>query len=424
MMFYKETNFKETPIGKIPEDWEVVRVNEICIKIKAGGTPLTSKKEYYGGNIPFVKIEDLTTSHKYLKSTLTTITEEGLRNSSAWLVPPKSLLVAIYGSIGAVAINEIEVATNQAILGIIPNEKKINVEFLYYLLTYLKPYLERYAKQTTQANLTAEIIKNLKVPLPSYSEQQKIAEILSTVDEAIQKTNEIIAKTERLKKGLMQELLTKGIGHKEFKETPIGKIPKEWKISTLSELINYEKGKRPSKLFKERTSHHFVPYLKAEYLRGLESPEWCDPTEVNILRVKKTDIIMIWDGSYSGEVFIGFEGVLASTMIKIMPKESLINNKYLYYWLKKHSRILHSTTVGTGIPHVNKKIFENLLIPIPPISEQQKIVEILSTVDKKLEIERNRKRKLERIKQGLMDLLLTGKIRVKVDHKNKEEMIK
>jgi len=206
--FYKETKFKDTEIGKIPKEWDVVKLDEVCMKIKAGGTPLTSRKEYYNGNIPFVKIEDMTSSYKYLKSTSATITEAGLKNSNAWLVPVKSLLVAMYGSIGAIAINEIEATTNQAILGILPIEEKTNVEFLFYLLTHLKPLLKKYAKQTTQANLTAEIIKNFKVALPNYFEQQKIAEILSTVDEKLEILKQEKVKLERIKRWFMQELLS------------------------------------------------------------------------------------------------------------------------------------------------------------------------------------------------------------------------
>ena len=200
--------FKDTEIGRIPKDWEVVKLGEVCTKIKAGGTPLTSKKEYYNGNIPFVKIEDMTSSYKYIKSTLTSITEAGLKNSSAWLVPVKSLLVAMYGSIGAIAINEIEVATNQAILAILPNNEKTNVEFLFYLLTHLKPLLKKHAKQTTQANLTAEIIKNFKIALPNYFEQQRIAEILSTVDKKLEIERKEKARLEKIKQGLMDLLLT------------------------------------------------------------------------------------------------------------------------------------------------------------------------------------------------------------------------
>jgi len=200
--------FKDTEIGRIPKDWEVVKIVDACAKVKAGGTPLTSKKEYYNGDIPFVKIEDLANAQKYLKNTLITITKAGLENSSAWLVPPKSILLAMYGSIGAMAINEIPVATNQAILGIVPKEEKTDVEFIYYLLNFLTPHFARHAKQTTQANLTAEIVREFKIPIPPILEQRKIAEILSTVDKKLEFEKNEKAKLERIKQGLMDLLLT------------------------------------------------------------------------------------------------------------------------------------------------------------------------------------------------------------------------
>ena len=218
--FYKETNFKETSIGKIPEDWNVRKLEDIVEKIKAGGTPLTTNKEYWNGNIPFVKIEDITAASKYLVKTAVSISKKGLENSNAWIVPENSLLLAMYGSLGELAINSIPVATNQAILGIIPKNKS-DVEFLYYWFSYFKPAWKKFAKPTTQANLTAEIVKNILVPFPKIEEREVIAWVLSVVDLAIQRTDMVIAKTERLKKGLMQTLLTKGIGHKEFKDTEI-----------------------------------------------------------------------------------------------------------------------------------------------------------------------------------------------------------
>lgn len=129
--------------------------------------------------------------------------ELGLERSNAWRVPENSLLLTIYGTLGEVAINTIPVATNQAILGIVPKEK-LDVEFLYYWFQYFKPNWRRYAKPTTQANLTAEIVRNVKVPYPSEKDRETIVKILSTIDLAIQKTDEIITETGRLKKGLMQ----------------------------------------------------------------------------------------------------------------------------------------------------------------------------------------------------------------------------
>ena len=156
---------------KIPEEWEVIKFETICKKIKSGGTPLTNKQEYYNGNIPFVKIEDVTKARKYINITISTISKAGQDNSNSWLVPQKSLLLAIYGSLGVPSINNIEVTTNQAILGIILKQEVADTEFFFYLFSKLD--LKKYAKQSTQANLTAKIIKELVVSLPSLKEQQK-----------------------------------------------------------------------------------------------------------------------------------------------------------------------------------------------------------------------------------------------------------
>jgi type I restriction enzyme S subunit len=399
MMFYKETNFKDTEIGRIPKDWEVSKLEKICKKIKAGGTPLTTKKEFWNGNIPFVKIEDMTSCGKYLIKTSSSITKAGLENSNAWLVPENSLLLAMYGSLGEVSINTINVATNQAILGIIPKEKD-DVEFLYYWFLYFKPCWRKFAKPTTQANLTAEIVRNSTIPLPPSQERKKIAEILLTVDEAIQKTNEIIAKTERLKKGLMRELLTKGIGHKEFKDTEIGRIPKEWEVVKLGRIFSFKNGQRPKLLETEK-----IPVYGANGIMGY----------TNEFLVDNDFIIIVGRVGASGEVHLGQGKIWVSdnAIYSESYEKSKVYPPFVYYLLKFKG--LGRFASKTTHPIITQTFLNNFQIQLPSTLEQQKIAEILSTFDKKLEIERNEKAKLEKIKQGLMDLLLTGKIRVKVN---------
>ena len=208
LVFHRETEFQETEIEKIPRDWKVVKLKDVATKVKMGGTPKRTVKEYWDGDIPFAKIEDITNSKKYIFSTSSTITKLGLENSNAWLVPIDSLLITIYGTLGAVAINKVEVATNQAIVGVVPRRELIDVEFLYYWYLYYQPNWIRFIKKSTQPNLTLEIVANSKVPLPSLAEQKTIAEILSTIDKAIELYHEKRVRLERLKKGLMDLLLT------------------------------------------------------------------------------------------------------------------------------------------------------------------------------------------------------------------------
>jgi len=417
------SNEKEVMGIKIPKGWKVVKLKDICKKLKAGGTPSTSRKEFWNGNIPFVKIEDISSAEKYLTKTLTTISEEGLKNSAAWVVPKNSLLFAMYGSLGEVAITKIEVATNQAILGIIPN-KDIDVEFLYYWFLYFKPYWKKYAKPTTQANLTAEIVKNTKLPYPSEEERKTIVEILSTVDKAIQKVDEAIEKTERLKKGLMQRLLTKGIGHKEFKYSKeLGcEIPKEWKVVRLKDIciINPEqidpRIQMPNRIFL------YIDISSVEEGRIKEHKEILGKNApVRARRViHKNDVIMSTVRPYLKAFALvpeQYDGQICSTGFAVLRcNQNKINSYYLLYTLLSDKTIdqCKAMMVGGQYPALNQSQVENLKIPLPPLKEQQKIAEILSTVDKKLELEKKRKEKFERIKKGLMEVLLSGKVGVRV----------
>ncbi|QRF75297.1 Type I restriction enzyme MjaXIP specificity protein [Thermoplasmatales archaeon] len=205
------TRFKKTEIGEIPEEWGCVELGDprITVKARAGGTPLRSVKEYYeNGTIPFVKIEDMVNSPKFIVKTTEFITEYGLRNSSSWLTPVDSILYSMYASYGKVSINKIPVATNQAILSLIPNESNVSVDFLYYELENKKDSLRPYLRTTTQDNLNANIVTKLCIALPPMAEQQKIAEILSTVDSKLELLRRKKEKLEVLKKGLMNHLLT------------------------------------------------------------------------------------------------------------------------------------------------------------------------------------------------------------------------
>jgi len=208
LSFYRETEFQETEIGKIPRDWRIEKLGSIVVKAKMGGTPKRSVREYWGGDIPFAKIEDITSSHKYLFKTSTTITRLGLENSNAWIVPRDSLLITIYGTLGAVAINKIELATNQAIVSIVPKKDIVDVEFLYYWYSFFQPNWNKYVKKSTQPNLTLEIIVNSLIPLPPLNEQKGIVRILSLIDRAIELYHGERGKLERLKRGLMDLLLT------------------------------------------------------------------------------------------------------------------------------------------------------------------------------------------------------------------------
>jgi type I restriction enzyme S subunit len=196
-------------------------------------------------------------------------------------------------------------------------------------------------------------------------------------------------------------------GYKEVRIGPKTKlIPEEWKVNKLKKIIKKRKGKRPNKLFESKDGENFIPYLSVNYLRGNDLPEWCLKNDDNKVEVKENEILMIWDGSYSGNVFIGFNGALSSTMARLKCEDD-IDNQYLFYQLRNNFKIFQSTTIGTSVPHVAGKVFENLNIPTPEKKEQKKIASILSSVDKSIEKTDEVIEETKELKKGLMQELLT-----------------
>ena len=425
----EKVELKETEIGLIPKHWEVVRLGEVVEKMKAGGTPRRSEKRFWGGSIPFIMIEDLTKSNLYIKDAREYITEEGLKNSNAWIVPPNSLLLSIYATIGETAINLIPVATNQAILGIIPKKHRLNVEFGAYLLKFHAKRLLFQNIQTTQKNINKGIVENFLIPLPPLEEQKAIAGVLSTVQSAIEKTEKVINALKNLKKSMMKHLFTYGpvaeeeAEKVELKETEIGLIPKHWEVVRLGEVYNITK--KPKGLRIE--NYDAVPFVPMEGIGfGAFSVNFIikDPEEISsgtyfekgdLLLAKITPSFENGKQAIANNIPIDF-GIATTEVIPIKQTEKGLIS-YLFYYLQKPDvrQSLASKMEGTtGRQRLPKEALLNALIPLPPLEEQQKIAQILQSIDQRIEKEEKYKNALQNLFKSLLHNLMTGKIRVRV----------
>jgi len=240
-----------------------------------------------------------------------------------------------------------------------------------------------------------------------------MAEILSIVDEAIQKTDEIIAKTERLKKGLMQELFTKGIGHKEFKDTEIGKIPKDWKISNLGEVSYLIMGQSPPSKTYNRDMIG-LPFLQGRMDFGDIYPNPSVYCSKPIKIAEEGDVLVSVRAPVGGINIATSKLCIGSGLVAIRPDKNQLDAKFIFYQLKHFSARLVDLSSGSAFKAIRRNDLERFPMVLPPLSEQQKIASILSAVDEKLEILKQEKVKLERIKKWFMEELLTGRIRVRV----------
>jgi type I restriction enzyme S subunit len=244
-----------------------------------------------------------------------------------------------------------------------------------------------------------------------------MALILSSVDEKIENTDKLIEKTKEFKKGLMQRLLTKGIGHDRFKDTEIGRIPEEWKVSRLGEITEFSQGVQIA--LEEQNlevKENLIRFLRIiDYTQNTKDYRYiANPGKRYI--VDYDDIVMVRYGATAGFVGKGHKGAIANNMFKIIPDEKELNKKFLYLFLKQEKiyKSLNSATGASAMPAINFGLVSKVKIVIPSLVEQKQIASILSCVDEKIEQFEYKKEKLQELKNGLMQKLLTGKIRVEV----------
>ena len=296
--------------------------------------------------------------------------------------------------------------------------------YVYYILnsSKIKQQQNRLFTGNAQPFLDTRAIGSFKIPLPPLPEQQKIAEILSTVDAKIEIIDQQITETQELKKGLMQQLLTKGIGHTEFKDSVLGKIPKSWEVVKISKVADVKGGKRIPKgesLTEEKTSH---PYIRvADMFMGGVSLEKILYVPENIFPIIKKYTISKDDLFISVAGTLGIVGEIPNELDGANLTENadkLSNIKISKLFLLQ---VLLSPIIQTAIerektnnaqPKLALAKIRSFEIPKPSKEEQLKIAEILSTTDKKLEVLLEKKTTYQELKQGLMQQLLTGKVRV------------
>ncbi|KAF3981592.1 MAG: restriction endonuclease subunit S [Methylococcales symbiont of Hymedesmia sp. n. MRB-2018] len=381
--------YQQTEIGVIPQDWEVVRLGDVGSFI-GGGTPSTRMEKYWNGNIPWVSSSDLKNSihqihvHRF-------ITNDAINESATKKIPANSILIVSRVGVGKVAINKEIVCTSQDFQSLITDNNYI---FLAYLIKNKTQLLISYNQGTSIKGFVKDDLKNLKIPLPPKPEQQKIADILTTWDNAIEKQTALIEKKQQLKKGLMQQLLT---GKTRFSE-----FSGDWGFYKLGDLLDYE---QPTKYLVSNTDYdtnYNTPVLTAgkTFILGYTN-------EKNGIYNNNLPVI-IFDDFTTATKFVNFYFKAKSSAMKILKaKNKLINIRLVYelmqminYATNDHKRYWISE-------------YQEIDIKLPSTKEQQKIAQVLTLADDEITQLQTELALLKTQKKGLMQQLLTGKIRVK-----------
>jgi len=404
--------YKKTKYGLIPDSWDFLQLKDIA-KVNMGSSPPSSTYNEDGDGLPFFQGN----------------AEFGslYPEENQWCTDPQkvadkdNILISVRAPVGDINIAPYRCCIGRG-LAAIEGEETSN-KFIYYCLKQFNPKLQSYSQGSTFSSINKKVLETFFVNYPPLPEQKKIASILSSVDKSIEKTDEVIEETKELKKGLMQELLTKGIGHSEFKDTILGKIPAKWDIKKLRDICNkVTDGTHDT----PKEVNDGYPFITAKNItNGKLDFEDCGYVSekdhkkiISRSKPEKGDILFTHIGTIGQtvEVNVDFEFSIKNVAL-FKPNNELIKSKYFKYSLQSNivqgfiKRILQ----GGVQQYLGLTTLRGFNIPVPPLEEQKKIASILSSVDAKIQKEEEYKAKLERLKKGLMQKLLTGEIRVNTE---------
>ena len=412
-----------TELGPLPEEWEVAKLGGLA-DTKAGGTPSTLRSEFWDGDIPWINSGAL--KDRVITEPTRYITKLGLENSVAKLLPVNSVVIALTGATtGKVGILKFACSTNQSVVGILSNQQFDSV-FIFYTLMYSRERIIGLKSGAAQPHINKQIVDNFTISLPPLPEQRAIARMLSTIQKAIEAQDKIIAAARELKKSLMHHLFTYGpvtVAEAEkvpLKETEIGLVPEYWDVVRLGEVID-----KPEYGYTASASSEMMgpKFLRITDIQN-SGVDWvsvpycaCSPVEEGKYKLQSGDILFARIGATTGKTYLIKDGppaIFASYLIRVRCKSSLLPD-YLgqftttdQYWNQ-----INASKGGRLKQGINIPVLKSLLVPFPSLPEQQEIALMLSSVDKKIEAEENRKAALQDLFKTMLHLLMTGKIRVK-----------
>ena len=413
---------------KTPEGWLAPAVGEI-FEILGGGTPSTAMPQYWQGDIPWITSADIhglrdVRPRKY-------VTREGIADSAANTAPPGSVIVVTRVALGKVALVERELSYSQDSQALVPKSGDVDSLFASYALSSATQVFKTDNRGTTIKGVTKKELRDLPLLLPPLPEQKKIAEILGSVDESIRATKAVIEQTKKVKKGLLQQLLTRGIGHTRFKQTEIGEIPESWEVVRLGDIMPTSEGIKPgpfgSALIKSRyVADGFKVYGQEQVLAGdLSFGDYYINREhfleLEKFAVRSGDLLLTLVGAGTpGKVLIVqppfAPGVINPRLIRIRTPSAMLTPHFLAKVFEAPFTQTEIVRIGQGgaMPVLSASLVRSLQTPLPPLAEQHLLVEYLDEWNVAIDRSNAELACLLQQRTGLMQDLLTGKVRVTV----------
>ncbi len=401
----EENGFKQTEIGLIPEDWEVVRLEDVLSEVDI------MVKHVCNINLTDLKVFSLTKEFGLIPQNKRFKKRIAVNDISNYKVVKKWQIVynpyVIWeGAIHALRTEEIVAVSPVYCVWECKNSDPSFIDRLLRTPKLLNEYLSRASGVVNRRRLVSkDDFLNIKIPIPSLEEQCKIAKVLDKIQQAVELQDRIIEQARNLKKSLMQKLFTEGLYNEEQKETEIGLIPKSWEVVRLEEIFDIFAGGDISKL-------SWSPIKVSKFIYPIYSNSLENDGLYGFADTYKfpENCITVTARGNLGYVVPRYEKFNAIIRVLVLIPKIKMDIKFAAEAIRTYVKV---NLEGASIPQLTRPKLATYTIPLPPIEEQKQIAHIFSTLDKKIEIEKRRKEVLKRLFKTMLQKLMSGEIRLK-----------
>ena len=396
--------YKTTEMGDIPKGWEVKSLGELA-SVSAGGTPDRSNSQYWNGDIPWVTTSEV--DFYTITNAGQFITREGLEHSAAKLLPPGTLLMALYGqgkTRGKTGLLGIEAATNQACAAISLG-RSVSPEFIFHFLASQYEAIRKLSNTGNQENLNGSLVRSIPILLPPSPEQRAIAAVLSDVDALLGALDRLITKKRDLKQAAMQQLLTG--------QTRLPGFHGEWGVKCFGELASI----RNQKVMPTNVPADTLCVELEHIGQGdgrLVAQSTAQQSASSKYRFLKGDVLFGRLRSYLRKYWLSDRpGICTTEIWPLVVDPNHADAKFLLAVVQSDGFIeAASMSYGTHMPRADWGVVRNFAVHCPSVDEQVAIATVLSAMDSELVALEVRRDKIRALKLGMMQELLTGRTRL------------
>ncbi len=407
---------------KLPDNWNASTLGLVAHDFLSGGTPSTKNEAFWQGPVPWITSKWLKT-RLYVDNGEKFISEDALKQSATCVIPRNNLIFATRVGVGKVAVNNIDLAINQDLAGVLVDSDRHDIRFVAYQLRSdrIQRTVASQKRGATIQGITRDALKELEIYLPPLVEQRKIAEVLELVQKAIEQQERLSTLTTELKKTLLHKLFTEGLRGEPQKQTDNGPVPQSWEVVTLQNVCSFLSGGTPSK-------------QKPEFWSG--SIPWVSPKDMKKPRL--SDVVdhiseaALEDGSSlapAGSVFVVIRGMILAKdvpvaltevpmafnqdMKAIIPGARLVPSFLLYALVAFKQRLFQKVGRSAhGTMTLMSSEIAQFTIPLPDEHTQQEIASAIEAIERKHEQHQRKRTALTTLFRTLLHQLMTAQIRV------------